>query len=106
MAVSVLNGGAAFAGKTGRSTANACETNTTETNTIAAAHFISRGLTRLQKHDKKNYRAVMSGSNIISLHRIGADLQRLKEESKARAPRICSLRCMFASPEWHSLGTL
>ena len=50
---SLLNGGPAFAGKSGRNTANACETNTIQTNMIAAAHFMSRGLIKLRKRDKK-----------------------------------------------------
>jgi hypothetical protein len=53
MIVSLLNGGAAFAGKSGRNTAVACETNTIETNVIAAAHFMSRGLIKLHKRDKQ-----------------------------------------------------
>jgi hypothetical protein len=40
MIVSLLNGGPAFAGKTGRNTASACETNAMETNVIAATHFM------------------------------------------------------------------
>jgi hypothetical protein len=50
-----LNGGEDFAGKSGRNTANDCETNAIETNVIAAAHFISGGLNRLRFHDKKNF---------------------------------------------------
>jgi len=57
--VSLLNGGPAFAGKTGRNAASACETNATETNVIAATHFMYRGLIKLRKHDKKNSRAVI-----------------------------------------------
>jgi hypothetical protein len=52
---SPLNGGAAFAGKSGRKTANTCKAEATEINTIAAAHFMSRGLTKIQKRDKKNF---------------------------------------------------
>jgi len=51
---SPLNGGAAFAGKSGRSTASACDANTMETITIAAAHFMSRGLIKIEKRGKKN----------------------------------------------------
>jgi hypothetical protein len=40
----LLNGGEDFAGKSGRKTANACETSAMETNVIAAAHLMSRGL--------------------------------------------------------------
>jgi hypothetical protein len=46
--------GPAFAGKSGRKTANACETNTIETNVIAAAHFMLCGLIKLRKRYKKN----------------------------------------------------
>jgi hypothetical protein len=56
MIVPLLNGGPAFAGKSGRNTANACETNAIQTNMIAAAHFMSRGLIKLRKRDKKNFR--------------------------------------------------
>jgi len=52
---SPLNGGAAFAGKSGRSTASACDANTMETITIAAAHFMSRGLIKIEKRGKKNF---------------------------------------------------
>ena len=53
MIVSLFNGGLVFAGKTGRNTANACETNAIKTNVVAAAHFMSRGLIKLRKRDKK-----------------------------------------------------
>ena len=53
MIVSLLNGGPAFAGKSGRNNANACDTNAIQTIVIAAAHFMSRGLIKLQKRDKK-----------------------------------------------------
>jgi hypothetical protein len=49
----LLNGGPAFAGKSGRNTANACETNAIQTNMITAAHFMSRGLIKLRKRGKK-----------------------------------------------------
>lgn len=55
---SPLNGGAAFAGKSGRNTASACEANAMETIMIAAAHFISRGLTTLPLRDKENFSAI------------------------------------------------
>jgi hypothetical protein len=51
--VSLLNGGPAFAGKSGRNRADACETNAIQTNMIAAAHFMSRGLIKFQKGNKK-----------------------------------------------------
>jgi len=53
-----LNGGPAFAGKSGRKTANACEANAMETSTIAAAHFMNGGLNRLRLGDKKNFRVI------------------------------------------------
>jgi hypothetical protein len=46
------NGGAALAGKTGRSTANAWEASTMETSMIAAAHFMVGALIRIRQHDK------------------------------------------------------
>ena len=55
--VSPLNGGVAFAGKSGRNTAGACEANAMETIRIAAALFMSRGLTRLPLRGKENFRA-------------------------------------------------
>jgi hypothetical protein len=51
--VSLLNGGSDFAGESGRNDANACDTNAIQTIVIAAAHFMSRGLIKLQKLDKK-----------------------------------------------------
>jgi hypothetical protein len=53
MIVPPLNGGLAFAGKSGRSTANACETNAIETNVIAAAHFMLCGLIKTRKAGKQ-----------------------------------------------------
>jgi hypothetical protein len=44
---SLPNGGDAFAGKSGRKTANPGETNAMETITIAAAHFMVGGLIRI-----------------------------------------------------------
>jgi hypothetical protein len=52
MIVPLLNGRPAFAGKSGRNTAKAGETNAIQTNVIAAAHFMSRGLIKLRKRDK------------------------------------------------------
>jgi hypothetical protein len=50
---STLNGGAAFAGKSGRNTANACETNAMETTaTVAAAHFIVGALSEFNSMNK------------------------------------------------------
>jgi hypothetical protein len=56
---SAPNGGPAFAGKSGRNNANACDTNAIQTIVIAAAHFMSRGLIKLQKRDKKNFRGAV-----------------------------------------------
>ena len=55
---SPLNGGAAFAGKSGRKTANACETNAMETIAIAAAHFMVGALSKFQTPGKKNFRMI------------------------------------------------
>jgi len=48
-----LKGGEDFAGKSGRRTANACEISATETSVIAAAHFMSCGLTKTRRAGKK-----------------------------------------------------
>jgi hypothetical protein len=48
-----LNGGDDFAGKSGRKTANACETKAMETITIAGAHFMSRGLIKMETRGKQ-----------------------------------------------------
>ena len=50
-----LNGGTDFAGNNGRKTANVCETNAMETIMIAAAYFMSRGLTKMRLRDKKKF---------------------------------------------------
>jgi hypothetical protein len=55
---SPLSGGVAFAGKSGLNTASACEVNATETIIIAAAHFMSRGLTTSPLRDKENFCAL------------------------------------------------
>jgi hypothetical protein len=55
---SPLNGGAAFAGKSGRNTANAWEAKATETNIIAAAYFMLRGLIKIRTRGKKNFCAI------------------------------------------------
>jgi hypothetical protein len=52
MIAAPLNGGAVFAGKSGRKSANACELTATETITIAAAHFMVGALIRIRQHDK------------------------------------------------------
>jgi hypothetical protein len=55
MIAAPLNGGAVFAGKSGRKTANACEPTAMETITIAAAHFIVGALIRFRQHDKQKF---------------------------------------------------
>ena len=57
---SPLNGGAAFAGKSGRKTANACETNAMETIAIGAAHFMVGALIKFQTPGKKNFRMIIT----------------------------------------------
>jgi hypothetical protein len=54
--VSVANGGDDFEGKSGRRTANACETNMIETKAMAAAYFIGRGLIITHNEGKKFFR--------------------------------------------------
>jgi hypothetical protein len=52
---SPLNGGAGFAGKSGRKTANVCEANAMETITNTAAHFMSAALIKMKRHGKLNF---------------------------------------------------
>jgi hypothetical protein len=49
---SPLNGGAGFAGKSGRKTANVCDANPMETTMNTAAHFMSAALSRIEWHGK------------------------------------------------------
>ncbi|HET6887417.1 MAG TPA: hypothetical protein VFH87_05770 [Candidatus Udaeobacter sp.] len=49
---SPLNGGAGFAGKSGRKTANVCDTNAMETRTNTTAHFMSAALSKIKQHGK------------------------------------------------------
>ena len=58
MIVPPVNGGVGFAGKSGRKTANACETNTRETIVIAAAHFMVGALIKIKQHDKQKFSAI------------------------------------------------
>jgi hypothetical protein len=46
------NGGAGFAGKSGRKTANVCDTNAMETITDTATHFMFAALSRIKRHGK------------------------------------------------------
>jgi hypothetical protein len=55
---SPLNGGAGFAGKSGRKTAKVCDTNPMKTNTDTAAHFMSAGLSKIKRHGKQNFFAI------------------------------------------------
>jgi len=47
-----LKGGAGFAGKSGRKTANVCDTNAMETMINTAAHFMSVALSKIKRHGK------------------------------------------------------
>jgi hypothetical protein len=55
---SPLNGGAGFAGKSGRKTANVCDTNAMETRMNTAAHFMSAALSKIKQHGKQNFCAI------------------------------------------------
>ena len=55
---SPLNGGAGFAGKSGRKTANADVTNAIQTSTNTVAHFMSAALSRIKRHRKQNFFAI------------------------------------------------
>jgi len=46
------NGGAGFAGKSGRKTANVCDANPMETTINTAAHFMSAALSKIKQHGK------------------------------------------------------
>ena len=50
---STPNGGPAFAGKSGRRTANACEAKARQTAIATAAHFISGGLIKIENGCKQ-----------------------------------------------------
>jgi hypothetical protein len=49
---SPLKGGAGFAGKSGRKTANVCDTNAMETRMNITAHFMSVALSQIKRHGK------------------------------------------------------
>ena len=49
---SPLKGGAGFAGKSGRKTANVCDTNAMETRMNTTAHFMSAALSKIKQHGK------------------------------------------------------
>ncbi|PYJ23487.1 MAG: hypothetical protein DME99_02730 [Verrucomicrobia bacterium] len=50
-----LNGGAGLAGKSGRKTANVCDTSATKTTTNTAAHFMLAALSRITGDRKQNF---------------------------------------------------
>jgi hypothetical protein len=52
---SPLNGGAGFAGKSGRNTANVCDRHETKTSTNTAAHFMSAALIKIKRHGKNKF---------------------------------------------------
>jgi hypothetical protein len=52
---SPLNGGAGFAGKSGRKTANVCDANPIETSTKTVARFMSAALSKIKRHGKQNF---------------------------------------------------
>ena len=52
---SPLNGGAGFAGNSGRKTANACDANPMEMTMNTAAHFMSAALSKIKRHGKQNF---------------------------------------------------
>jgi hypothetical protein len=49
------NGGAGFAGNSGRKTANVCNMHVMETNTNTAAHFMFAALTKIKRNGKQNF---------------------------------------------------
>jgi hypothetical protein len=55
---SPLNGGAGFAGKSGRKTANVCDTNATEARMNSAAHFMSAAHSKIKQHGKQKFCAI------------------------------------------------
>src|SRR5262249_1956300 len=56
--ISPSNGGAGFAGKSGRKTANVCDANAMETITNTAAHFMSAALSKMKPYGKQNFFAI------------------------------------------------
>jgi hypothetical protein len=56
--IASLNGGAGFAGKSGRKTANVCDANPMETMMNTAAHFMPAALSRIKRHRKQNFFAI------------------------------------------------
>jgi hypothetical protein len=68
---SLPNGGAVFAGKSGRNTADACEANARETTRIAAtAHLMDRALIKIRQDDKYNFFLVLITTAVSTAKRI------------------------------------
>jgi hypothetical protein len=55
---SLLNGGAGFAGKSGRKTANVCDANAMDARMNTAAHFMFAGLSKIKHYGKVNLCAI------------------------------------------------
>jgi len=53
-----LRGGSGLTGKSGRTTANVCETNARETKVNTAAHFMFAALITINPDDKQNFGAI------------------------------------------------
>jgi hypothetical protein len=53
-----LSGGSGLTGKSGRTTANVCETNARETKVNTAAHFMFAALITINPDDKQNFCAI------------------------------------------------
>jgi hypothetical protein len=53
-----LSGGSGLTGKSGRTTANVCETNARETKVNTAAHFMFAALIRINPDGKQNFCAI------------------------------------------------
>jgi hypothetical protein len=53
-----LSGGSGLTGKSGRTTANVCETNARETKVNTAAHFMFAALITINPDGKQNFRAI------------------------------------------------
>ncbi len=52
---SLPNGGAGFAGKSGRKTANVCDANAMDARMNTAAHFMLAGLSKIKQYGKLNF---------------------------------------------------
>jgi hypothetical protein len=63
---SPLNGGAGFAGKSGRKIANVCDANATKANMNSAAHFMPAPLSKIEGHGKQNFCAI----TVITTNRV------------------------------------